>query len=446
MVVVAAGTILAGTLSAPARSVAAAVVPWGAVLVPGATWAGTEATRGDLNVYSNGTGYQDQQGPYGLDYECVELAVRWSQVAFGVVHNTWGVAYASQMWASGPRLSPAFVQHPNGGADGPQFGDVMVFASTTADPTGHVAVVSGLGPGYVDVVEQNYNNGSPSGKARLPIYGTTMPDRYGLPILGWLRSSIAPAGWRSSAGPGGYLASSTGQVFPYGSAALPNEQTVWPTQAIARSMALIPKTSSGYVLDSYGGLHSFGGAPRLRPSAYWFGQDMARAVVLTPDSRGGYVLDAYGGLHPFGTAPALAATASWSGWDIARALVLRADGLGGWVLDGWGGLHGFGSFPGVRLNSPFYPNQDIARAACLRSDSDSGWWVDGNNDVHPFGGAPAVTSAANFPGQDVARSMVCSDDGGGYTLTTSGQVLSFGDALPVGSTPHLPAPASALAG
>jgi CHAP domain len=432
-VVMAVSTALAGAWVAGSRPVMAAVVPWGTVLIHGADWAGAEASRGDLNVYSNGTGSQDQQVAYGLGYECVELAVRWAQIAFGDPHNSWGVYYAYQMWMAGPQLNPRFVQHSNGGADQPQFGDLMVFASTSSDPAGHVAVVSGRGPGYVSLVEQNYNDAAPTGTARLPIYGTVMPDRYGLPILGWLRSSMAPPAWHGDAGPGGYLADAGGHVYPYGSAATPTEQTVWPTQATAKAMALIPKTTSGYVLDSFGGLHSFGKAPRLRSTAYWFGQDIARGFALTPGGTGGYVLDAYGFLHPFGAAPPVASTASWPGWDMARAIVLRADGLGGWVIDGWGGMHGFGNFPSVRLNGPYYPGQDIARGACLRSDGDSGWWVDGNNDIHSFGGAPPVTSSRDFPGQDVARSIVCTDDSGGYTLTTAGQVLAFGDAAPVWS-------------
>jgi CHAP domain len=437
VVALAVTTALGISILAPPRPATAAVVPWGTVLVPGPAWAGAEASRGDLNVYSNGTGFQDQNVPYGLGYECVELAVRWAQIAFGDNHSSWGDSFAYQMWATGPRLHPAFVQHPNGGGDGPQFGDLIVFASTSFDPSGHVAVVSGTGPGYVSVVEQNYNNNAPTGHAQLPIYGTVMPNRFGLPILGWLRSTLAPPGWHGDAGPGGYLADMTGHVYPFGSATSPTEETVWPTQARAKAIALIPHTRSGYVLDSFGGLHAFGGAPRMRTTAYWFGQDMARAFVLTPGGKGGYVLDAYGGLHAFGDAPAIAQNFGWPGWDIARAIVLRADGLGGLVLDGYGGLQRFGTFPPVRLNGPYYPGQDIARAACLRSDGDSGWWVDGNNDIHSFGGAPQVASIRDFPGQDVARSIVCSDDGGGYTLTTSGDVLQFGDAVGVWS-PTLP--------
>ncbi len=430
---------------APSPRASATTVPWGTVLVPGNAWAGTEAARGDLNVYSNGTGSQDQQVAYGLGYECVELAVRWAEIAFGNYHNSWGINSAWQMWAAGPRLNPAFVQHPNGGSDGPQFGDIMVFANTSTDPTGHVAVVSGTGPGYVSIVEQNYNNLAPTAHAQLPINGTLMPDRYGLPIFGWLRSVRAPASWHANAGPGGYLADASGHVYPYGSAPAATEQTVWPTQARAVSIALIPGSRSGYVLDSFGGLHAFGGAPRLRSAAYWFGQDVARAFALTAHGKGGYVLDAYGGLHPFGDAPAVTAAFAWPNWDIARAIVLRADGLGGWVLDGWGGMHSFGTVPAVRIDSGYYPGQDIARGACLRSDGVSGWWVDGRNDVHPFGGAPQASSVTDYPGADVARSIVCSDDSGGYTLLSSGAVQPFGDAPAVWSSPLSNRLASGLA-
>ena len=429
-------TVAGFGLSSPATT-QAAVVPWGTVLVPGSAWAGADAARGDLNVYSNGTGSQDQPTAYGLGYECVELAVRWAQIAFGVPHSSWGIMYAYQMWAAGPRLATPFIQHPNGGADGPQFGDLLIFNQTASDPAGHVAVVSGVGPGYVDIVEQNYNNAAPTGHAELPIYGTTMPARYGLPIFGWLRSSIAPASWAGNPGPGGFLSDATGHVYPWGSAGSISEQTVWPTGATARGIATIPGTNSGYVIDNWGNLHAFGGAPRIRVSAYWFGWNIVRGFTLDPSGKGGYVLDGLGGLHPFGDAPSLAISAYWPSQDIARALVLRPDGLGGWVLDGYGGMHSFGTVPAVRLDSPYYPNQDIARGACLRSDGVSGWWVDGSNDIHSFGGATAVTPVTDFPGQDVARGITCTDDGGGYTVTTTGQVIPFGDAPALWPTPPL---------
>ena len=88
---------------------------------------------------------------------------------------------------------------------------------------------------------------------------------------------------------------------------------------------------------------------------------------------------------------------------------------------------------------------DMVRSACLRSDGDSGWWVDGANDLHSFGGAPTATSSVDFPGQDVAVSITCADNGGGYTLTRSGRLLPFGDAVAVWPIPQLSTAAGGMA-
>jgi hypothetical protein len=183
--------------SAAADRAAASYVPWGTVLVPGGQWAGTSAALGDLNVYSNGDGNEDSYGTYGLRYECVELAQRWAAIRFGE-QKGWPVQAAYQMWSVGPTLSVPMIQHPNGGSVGPQFGDILIFDRTSFDPSGHVAVVSGTEPGYVDIVEQNWANSNPTGRDRLPISGTTMPTRWGLTILGWLRASNAPSGLTGS--------------------------------------------------------------------------------------------------------------------------------------------------------------------------------------------------------------------------------------------------------
>ena len=186
---------LAFGLAAPTLGVIhakAAVVPWGTVLVPGAVWAGAYAALGDVNVYSNGTGSQDQWDQYGPTYECTELAVRWAAIRYGVNPHSWQAGDAWSFFDAAPRLSVPFEALPNGGSAPPAFGDILVFDKTSFDPSGHVAVVSGTGPGYVDIVEQNWANQSPTGFARLPISGTTMPLRWGLPIRGWLRASSAP--------------------------------------------------------------------------------------------------------------------------------------------------------------------------------------------------------------------------------------------------------------
>lgn len=189
---VAAVICVTGALAPAVHTAQAAVVPWGTVLVPGAAWAGPYANLGDLNVYSNGDGSEDRPNSYGLGYECVELATRWAAIRYGVSPWSWHISSAYQMFDVAPRLPIPFESLPNGGAAGPQFGDILVFDQVSWDPTGHVAVVSGVGPGYVNVVEQNWGNSNPTGTARLVINGTYMPPRFGLPIRGWVRPSSTP--------------------------------------------------------------------------------------------------------------------------------------------------------------------------------------------------------------------------------------------------------------
>lgn len=208
-----AAAAIAGSMMIASRPAAAASVPWGTVLVSGSSWAGSYASLGDLNVYSNGTGSQDQWGPYGWDYECFELAARWAQIAYGDSHNGWNASYAYQMYDTGPYQSPSFLQRPNGGGQPPEFGDLLVFNQTSFDPAGHVAVVSGVSAGNVDIVEQNWGDPDPTGYAALPIGGyvngawdpTYMPPRWGLPIRGWLHSSVAPDMRQGAVGPGNPL-------------------------------------------------------------------------------------------------------------------------------------------------------------------------------------------------------------------------------------------------
>jgi hypothetical protein len=205
----AAGAVSAAMVVA-AQPAQAATVPWGTVLVQGSSWAGAYASLGDLNVYSNGDGNEDQYGPYGLEYECFELAARWAQIAYGDPHNGWSARYAYQMYDTGPYQSPPFLQHPNGGAWAPAFGDLLVFNQTSFDPAGHVAVVTGVSGGYVNIVEQNWGDPDPTGYASVPIGGylngvwdpTYMPPRWGLPIRGWLHSTVSISTAVGSVGPG----------------------------------------------------------------------------------------------------------------------------------------------------------------------------------------------------------------------------------------------------
>jgi hypothetical protein len=423
-VLVSALAAVAFTLLPAAQVVHAGAQPTGTVLVRGSDWAGSAASLGDLNVYSNGstfTGY----------YQCTEFAMRWAAVRYSESAQ-WPVSSAADMWNAGPTMPVPFAQLPNGGAYAPQFGDILVYNVTAAFPSGHVAVVSGTGPGYVNVVEEN---GSWTGRATLPIYGTTMPPRAGSnqPVIGWLRAEGAYVPNPNM--PGGQILDSWGGIHPFGSADQLSPGAYWPSWNIARDVATTAgHPDSGYVLDGFGAIHPFGGAPAVQVTGYWSGWDIARKLVLRGDGHSGYVLDGWGGLHPFGTsgdiAPAVTVSAYWPGWDIAHALVLRSDGVSGYVMDGFGGLHSFGptgkSIPDIPPTA-YWNGWDIARGVVLASDS-GGYVLDGFGGVHAFGTAGPVSLSAYFAGRDVARGVVLGGPGGGYVLFQSGVLRPFGSA------------------
>ncbi|MDQ2960650.1 MAG: CHAP domain-containing protein [Candidatus Dormibacteraeota bacterium] len=181
--VVGAGFGAAGT---PAH---ASSISWGTVLISGSQWAGGDAGLGDLNVYSNGTGNQDRSGTFGRQYECTELAMRWAHYKYGEP-DIWPVSSAADMWNAGPSLPVPMAQEPNGGPVAPEHGDIIVFAATQSDPTGHVAVVSSVTSSSVTFVQQNFTvNGTPSGSWTQPMSGTTVAAFAGLPVLGWLHAN-----------------------------------------------------------------------------------------------------------------------------------------------------------------------------------------------------------------------------------------------------------------
>jgi hypothetical protein len=424
-VIISALAATAFTLLPAAQVVHAGAQPTGTVLVSGSDWAGSAASLGDLNVYSNGSTFTGH-------YQCTELAMRWAAVRFSE-SASWPVNSAANMWNAGPAMPVPFAQLPNGGAYPPQFGDIIVYNVTAAFPSGHVAVVSGTGPGYVNVVEEN---GSWTGRATLPINGTTMPPRQGSnqPVIGWLRAEGSPYVPDPSK-PGGQILDSWGGIHPFGSAAQLSPGAYWSGWNIARDIATVPGLpDSGYVLDGFGGVHPFGGAPNVQVTGYWQGWDIARKLVLKADGHSGYVLDGWGGLHAFGTPgdipPPVTVSGYWHGWDIAHALVLRSDGVSGYVMDGFGGLHSFGpagvSIPSIP-STAYWQGWDIARGVVLSSDT-GGYVLDGFGGVHAFGTAAQVSVPAYFGGSDVARGIILSSSDGGYVVFETGVLRPFGSA------------------
>ena len=200
-------------------------IPYGTVLVSGAQWAGADAALGDLNVYSNGAQSQETTGTFGRKYECTELAQRWAYYKFGEPAQ-WPISSAAGMWNAGPSLPVPLAQESNGGASPPQFGDIIVFAATGSNPTGHVAVVSAVTPSSVTAVHQNFTfNGTPTGAWTQSMSGTTVAPVGNDPVIGWLRPAVATV--RPVTGP---LSIHLAPVEPPGQAASPiavNDNATW---------------------------------------------------------------------------------------------------------------------------------------------------------------------------------------------------------------------------
>ncbi len=128
---------------------AAALPPFGTVLVSGSDWLGGAG----VDVFSNGLigCYNDCETltPYGIAYQCVELVERlimskgWSPRVWGDAHQIYD--NASQQH---------FDKHANGTGYTPVPGDIIVWHGGYQG-YGHVAVVEWVGDGRIGWVEQN---------------------------------------------------------------------------------------------------------------------------------------------------------------------------------------------------------------------------------------------------------------------------------------------------
>jgi hypothetical protein len=138
-----------------------------------ATWHGTEARS---NGVDTGTGNScGGWGVHGLEYQCVELVMRHFQ-------TTWGTSWygnAKDLLANAPRV--AIAVYWNGDRTHPPVaGDMLVWTQGT---WGHVALVTRVGGGTIDVIEQNVAG---NGRATFTYVGGTVGGRWGT----W-----TPAGW-----------------------------------------------------------------------------------------------------------------------------------------------------------------------------------------------------------------------------------------------------------
>ncbi len=107
---------------------------------------------------------------------------------------------------------------------------------------------------------------------------------------------------------------------------------------------------------------------------------------------------------------------------------------GGVLLEADGTIIPFG---GVKLDTSSaasWPGKDIARSLVVLSDGSGGWVLDGLGPIHAFGTAPKITSPIGGA-DDVARALVVlSDQQSGYVLDRDGGVHPFGKAPTIASS------------
>jgi hypothetical protein len=185
-----APTVTHGMLAAEA----AGTGNYGQPLISGCTWATWVTNCQNLTAYGNGSSFNDVGcgTPFGCEFgpefQCTQLATRYAFYAWGEPAQWGGAAY--QMWVAGPTLPIPLEQFANGAGAPPMQGDLMIFApgwlGNYWDGSGHVAIVRDVGPGYVDVVEQNATS---SGTDRFPLNGSKVTANGYTPITGWLRET-----------------------------------------------------------------------------------------------------------------------------------------------------------------------------------------------------------------------------------------------------------------
>lgn len=134
---------------------------------------------------SHGSRYSEDGYYYGKTWQCVEYAKRFYFDALGHrMPEVWGHArdfFIPALPHNTLNADRGLLQFDNGGNSPPQVDDLVVFRG---GPYGHVAIVSMVGDGFVEMVQQNV--------------GTTARGRWTLERDGdshWIRAKNPPAGW-----------------------------------------------------------------------------------------------------------------------------------------------------------------------------------------------------------------------------------------------------------
>ncbi len=141
----------------------------------------------------NAVNFTDAQGNVvgegEYEWECVELSMRYMYLAYGIIpYNAPGgkdVVNNYTTYNTNPILQP--VSNPTTGME-PQAGDILSYAGTKSNPSGHTSVVMSTkytspGNGTITVLEQNFSG---SGTQKLTMTNGTI----GGDVTGWLHHTL----------------------------------------------------------------------------------------------------------------------------------------------------------------------------------------------------------------------------------------------------------------
>lgn len=148
-------------------------------------------------VYYNGLKITNVSGRHmtedgynlGLKYQCVEFVKRYYfEYLNHRMPDTYGHAkdfYDIHLADGSFNKKRGLMQYSNGGKTQPMENDILVFGPALANKFGHVAIVSAVEDGMIEIIQQNTGLDSREKIGLLTMGDTwTVEDKY---VLGWLR-------------------------------------------------------------------------------------------------------------------------------------------------------------------------------------------------------------------------------------------------------------------
>ncbi|HHS95478.1 MAG TPA: CHAP domain-containing protein [Phaeodactylibacter sp.] len=125
----------------------------------------------------------------GLKWQCVEFVKRYYYLRYGHrMPDPWGHAidfFDPFLADGGYNRRRALYQYRNPSIERPQVEDIIVFKGEEGNRFGHVAIVSKVGPNYIEIVQQNVGKQT---RYTLPLFDMVDSWRIAnIDVLGWLR-------------------------------------------------------------------------------------------------------------------------------------------------------------------------------------------------------------------------------------------------------------------